>query len=308
LYKIQINKRAQLTGHEASVFALAEGSEEHYVLSGGGEGWVVRWDLENPELGKLVAKAGANIYALFNLPEQDLIVAGNMNGGVHWMDLKNKEASKDIQHHKKGVYAIKKIGEHIITLGGEGMLTKWSIEERRTLESFHLTNQSLRACDYNKKRNELAVAASDHNIYLLDAESWSIKHVIRGAHENSVFTLKYAQNGELLYSGGRDAHLNVWAIDREFEKISSQPAHWYTINSIAFHPEGHLFATASRDKTIKIWDSSSFQLLKVIETIRDAGHINSVNALYWSSYNNCLISCSDDRSLIVWDISKLAGE
>ncbi len=311
---LQVSKIATLTGHEASVFALSADKETKYILSGAGEGWIVRWDLENPELGKLIARAERNIYSLCNLPDLDVVIAGNMDGGVHWIDLADPSKTINVQHHKKGVYDIQRIGSHVISLGGAGMLTKWSIEERRTLESFHLTNQSLRQFDYNKDRNELAIAASDNNIYILDGESWSIKHIIRNAHENSVFTVKYAPDGDYLWSGGRDAHLKTWVIEREFELASSQPAHLFTINKIVFHPEGQLLATASRDKTIKIWDAHTFKLLKVIDTIRDGGHINSVNGLYWSSYNNYLISCSDDRSLMVWKIessdqgNKPAGE
>ncbi len=300
---IQISKTAQLTGHEASVFALSKGNASQYILSAGGEGWIVRWDLENPELGKLIAKAKNNIYSLYNISDLNLLIAGNMNGGLHWIDLNDEQKTKNIQHHQKGVYDIKKIGNHIITLGGDGKLTKWSIEDRRAIESLHLTNQSLRACDYSNLRHEIAIASSDHNIYILDAENWKIKQVIKQAHENSVFTVKYAPDGKYLWSGGRDAHLKTWDIDQTFKEIAQQPAHWFTINDIAFHPKGHLVATASRDKTIKIWDTSTFKLLKVIDTIRNGGHINSVNALYWSNYNNYLISCSDDRSLIVWKIN-----
>ena len=304
---IQLTKIAQLTGHEASVFALSDDKEAKYFLSGGGEGWIVRWDLENPALGKLIAKAESNIYSLCHLPDWNLIIAGNMNGGVHWIDLLDSDKSKDIQQHQKGVYDIIRIGEHVITLGGSGVLTKWSVKDRRILESLHLTNQSLRSCDFSKVRNELAVGASDNCIYILDADNWHIKRTIRNAHDNSVFKIKYAPDGNYLWSGGRDAHLKTWDLERDFNLVSDQSAHWFTINDIAFHPEGHLLATASRDKTIKIWDASSFKLLKVIETIRDGGHINSVNALYWSNYNNYLISCSDDRSLIVWDVKKGIG-
>jgi WD40 repeat protein len=301
---LNIRKIAQLTGHKASIFALAATENAQYFLSGGGDGWIVRWDLQNPEMGKLLAKAEGNIYSLCQLIEEDLIVAGNMEGGVHWIDLKDSENNRDILHHKKGVYDIRKVGAHLITLGGSGLLTKWSISERRTLESLQISNQSLRSSAYFAPRNELAIAASDNNIYILDATSWQIKKTISGAHDNSVFSVQFSLKGDRLWSGGRDAHLRVWSVEQDFEPVFSVPGHWYTINALALHPEGKWLATASRDKTIKIWDAETFELLKVIETIRDGGHINSVNALYWSSYNNYLISCSDDRSIIVWQIEQ----
>jgi WD40 repeat protein len=47
------------------------------------------------------------------------------------------------------------------------------------------------------------------------------------------------------------------------------------------------------------------QLLKVIDKARHAGHGTSVNKLWWSSFNNQLISASDDRSISVWEIEGL---
>jgi WD40 repeat protein len=56
------------------------------------------------------------------------------------------------------------------------------------------------------------------------------------------------------------------------------------------------------DKSIKVWDAQEFRLLKVIDKARYAGHGTSVNKLYWSKFHNQLISCSDDRSISVWNI------
>lgn len=299
---IKITKIAQLHGHKAAIFAFANGDDPQHFLTGAGDGWIVKWNLAESENGQLIAKVPRNIFSLYHLPCQELIVAGNMDGGVHWVDLKDPDLTKNIAHHQKGVFDIRLIGDQIYTSGGEGMLTRWSVAERRTLESVHITNQSLRAMAFNESRNEIAIGASDNNIYILNAESLDIKHIIRQAHKNSVFTVQYSPDGGYLLSGGRDAHLKVWAVERDFEMISGQAAHWFTINHITFHPEGHLFATASRDKTIKIWDAENFQLLKVIDTIKYGGHINSVNKLYWSNYNNYLLSCSDDKSILVWEV------
>jgi len=300
--KINIKKIAQLTGHNASIFALTGGKDTAHFRSGGGEGWVAEWNFNAPENGQLIAKVESQIFSLTNLTNENRLVAGNMNGGAHWVDLDNPDATKNVLAHKKGIYEFLQIGDFLYSAGGEGMLTKWSVSDNKTVESIHLSNQSLRSLAYAENRKEIAVGASDNHIYLLDSETLSLKKMIANAHENSVFTVKYHPNNQHLLSGGRDAHLNIWDLENDFEKISSQPAHWFTINAIAFHPDGQLFATGSRDKTIKIWDSETFELLKVLDTIRNGCHVNSVNALYWSSFNNYLVSGSDDRSLIIWEV------
>ena len=272
-------------------------------LSGAGDGWIVEWNFEDRDMGKLLAKVETQIFSLAYLKKFNLVVAGNMNGGVHWVDIANPTATKNVLHHQKGVFAIQQVGNELFTAGGAGMLTRWDIANQKTVESLHLSNQSLRCMAYNEKRQELAVGASDNCIYLLDASTLTIKETIESAHENSVFTIRYSADNQYLISGGRDAHLRVRHLNNLMKEVSAQPAHWYTINDIAFHPKAAIFATASRDKTIKIWDANTFSLLKVIETVRDQGHLNSVNRLFWSSYNDYLVSCGDDRSIMVWQIN-----
>jgi len=301
--KIQVQKLAQLTGHDASIFKVMPYKEKNLFLSGGGEGWVVVWDLKQPEMGRLVSKIDKQIFSLLYLKGHETIVAGNMDGGVHWINLNDPTNTQNIAHHSKGVFAIERVGESVFTAGGDGVLTRWDIKATRTIESIHLSNKSLRCIAYSQERNELAVGASDTNIYLLDAKTLHLKKTISKAHENSVFTLLYSVNNQYLLSGGRDAHLRIRDITADFKEINAQPAHWYTINNIALHPKGHLFATASRDKTIKIWDATTFELLKVLDVVKYGGHLNSVNHLYWSEFDNQLISCSDDRSIIVWSVT-----
>lgn len=305
--KININKIAHLTGHKGGVFSLAQGKENHLFLSGAGDGWIVEWDLTKPDNGRLIAQAEdsqtsgrASVFSL--LEKNDWIVAGNMNGGLHWICPKEVSKNKDILAHQKGVFDMQLIDNQMFTIGGKGTLTKWSMGKQRAIESIQLSPKSLRKMTFSKKKNELAIGASDGNIYILDLENFSIKNTIKAAHENSVFAISYSPDGKYLWSGGRDAHLKIWDLEKNYENIFSEPGHLFTINEIVFSPDGKYAATGSRDKTIKIWNAENFQLLKVIDTVKNGGHINSVNTLLWTKYNNWLISGSDDRSIIIWEI------
>lgn len=304
---ININKIAHLTGHKGGVFSLAQGKEDHLFLSGAGDGWIVEWDLTQPENGNLIAQAEdtqtsgrASVFSL--LEKNNWIIAGNMNGGLHWINPKEISKNQDILAHQKGVFDIQLIDGQMFTIGGKGILTKWDMGEQRAIESIQFSQKSLRKMTFSKKRNELAIGSSDGNIYIIDIVNFSMKNTIEAAHQNSVFALSYSYDGKYLWSGGRDAHLKIWDLEKDFNNIFSEPGHWFTINEIVFSPDGKFVATASRDKTIKIWDAETFKLLKVIDTIRNGGHINSVNTLLWSKYNNWLISGSDDRSIIIWEV------
>ncbi|PHN00867.1 WD40 repeat domain-containing protein [Flavilitoribacter nigricans] len=299
---LNLSPIARLGGHNAAIFALTPDADQRYFLSAAGDGWIVRWDLDDPDPGRLIAKVDTQVFSLCCLPDQQRVVAGNMNGGVHWIDLQEPKNTRNIAHHEKGVFAIEKVEDDLFTAGGQGMLTRWSVAQSRTEESIKLSNQSLRSLAVHPGNNQLAVGSSDNSIYLLKLPDLQLIHTIRNAHDNSVFSLQYSPDGRYLLSGSRDAHLKVWDIWDGFQEIVAKPAHWFTINAIAFHPAGKWLATASRDKTIKIWDAGNFELLKVIETVRDNGHVNSVNSLLWTPYRNYLLSASDDRTIGIWQV------
>lgn len=299
---INIKKIHACTGHRAALYALAQGRDDRHFLSAGGDGWVVEWSLDEPENGQLIASTETQLFSLCALPDRKRIVAGNMNGGLHWLVRDAPDKTRNVQQHKKGVYDMLALGQHLFTAGGDGVLTRWDMAAASTMESIQLSNQALRSIAFSEKRLEIAIGASDNNIYLLDAETLKLKHSISNAHDNSIFTVAYSPDGRYLLSGGRDAFLKVWKVGSwQIAPISpKKAAHLFTLNHIAFSPDGALLATASRDKTVKIWDASTYQLLKVVDTIRQGGHINSVNRLLW--LQDCLISASDDRSAVIWDL------
>jgi WD40 repeat protein len=301
---MQIKRRHTCTGHRAAIYALAPGRDHRHFLTAGGDGWVVEWNLDDPETGKVIATTDSQIFSLARLPG-DKLVAGNMNGGLHWIDLEHPERTRGVQAHRKGIYDFLVLPHQLMSVGGDGMLTVWNMAREQPEASIQLSAKSLRCIAYAPGRDELAIGASDNSITFVDASTLLVKAVLPDAHQNSVFSLVYSPDETTLLSGSRDAFLRVWEVPAERDGIPypSQrspelAAHLFTINHICYAPDGSLVATASRDKTIKIWDAHTFELLKVLDTIRDGGHLNSVNKLMWLP--GVLVSVSDDRSAVVW--------
>ena len=105
-------RKAALTGHQASVFALGASRSSGRVLSGAGDGWLVEWDLADPETGKLLARVDRQVFSLVLVPGTPILVAGNMDGGLHWVDLDDPSRSRDIAHHRKGAFSLLPVGSY----------------------------------------------------------------------------------------------------------------------------------------------------------------------------------------------------
>jgi WD40 repeat protein/nucleoside phosphorylase len=73
------------------------------------------------------------------------------------------------------------------------------------------------------------------------------------------------------------------------------PSSW--CNAIAYHPAGHILATAHDDGTVYLWDAvSGTQMLALL------GHTDRVRSVAFSSDGYSLASCSGDRTVRVWDL------
>jgi WD40 repeat protein len=243
-----------------------------------------------------------SVYALAYLTEQNLLLAGQNFEGIHFIDAIQQKEIASIELSKSQIFDIKINGDRAYIASGDGTLFIIDINNRSIIKRVKLAEKSVRAIAINNRLGHIAVGLSDNSIRILSLNDLSQRYVI-SAHKSSVFTLLYDPVTNLLLSGSRDAHLKRWDPSNNYQLEKSVVAHMYAINSLALNPDGNLFVSASMDSTIKVWDSKTMSLLKVIDRSRHLGHTSSVNKVFWTDHANMLISCGDDKNIIVWDLS-----
>ena len=300
MLKIQVNKLHTLTGHNDCIYALAEAPDPRYFFTGSGDGMVVAWDLDNPTDGRLVAKVGHSVYALEVDIEKNHLIVGHNFEGIHVIDLEDQKELWSINLTSQSIFDIKVFGNDIFVATADGLVIVVDRDKRSVRKHIKISDKSVRVLAIDPGRNFLAAGLSDHSVKVFDLQSLQPIHSLVG-HSNSVFALGFAPKAPIMVSGGRDAHLKVWNTS-DFSLRESIVAHMFAINYLSFREDGRYFVTCSMDKSIKVWDGESFKLLKVIDKARYAGHGTSINKVLWSSYNQQIISISDDRKISIWNL------
>ncbi|RAK67115.1 WD40 repeat domain-containing protein [Hymenobacter edaphi] len=306
----QVHKLAALTGHRDCVYALSGHSADATFYSAGADGLVVAWNVDAPaQDGQLVARVENSVYALHYEAARQLLVIGHNYQGVQVIDLRDKTLRHATALPPLAIFdfAYSEPRQRLYVALGDGTLAVLRTTDFSVEQLVRVADKSLRCLSLHEGRGELAVGSSDHRLRVLDADSLQVKHTLTEA-SNSVFTCAFSPDGRRLYAAGRDAHLRAYDADHDYAEALTVVAHLYAINHLCFSPDGRLLATGSMDKSIKLWDAASGRLLRVVDRARHAGHGTSVNRLFWSGRQNRLVSCSDDRSLAVWQISEELGE
>jgi WD40 repeat protein len=299
--KFNVQKIGTLTGHRDCVYTLEKHTKNTF-FSAAGDGLVAEWNLNDPENGKLIAKLSHSVYALCYVSERQELFIGHNQQGIHQIDLVSQTEIASAKITDSSIYDIAYHQEKIWVACGDGTLIVLEAKGLKIVQKLKFSDKSVRTLAINPQKNEIAVGYSDFRIRIIDLDLFLLKNDWQ-AHENSVFSLSYSPDYQYLLSGSRDAHLKIWHSEN-YVLQQSIVAHIYTINDIVYSPDGNNFATCSKDKSVKIWDSHTFQLLKVIDKGRYAGHGTSVNRLLWTDFNDWLVSCSDDHSVSVWELQK----
>ncbi|MGB0839486.1 MAG: WD40 repeat domain-containing protein [Chitinophagales bacterium] len=319
--KLEVKNKEILTGHRGSIYSLCAGKKASILYSTDGNGWVVQWDLTDTTQAKVIAQVPSNVFALCLLPQRNYLALGSMQGILYFIDLKNHQVVAPTLQLGKAIYALKVVGNQLWIGDGTGTLSMLDIKTMQLSKSESISDKNIRAIDFNAKTNQLAIGTSDSQTYLLDKDNWKVEQQL-AFHKNSVFSATFVKNGEWLVTGARDAHLAIWHQEQQpivgVEAVQNKPtfvlhhtipAHLFTINHIVESPNKRLWATASRDKSIKIWDAQTFVLLKVIDPLKAdlQAHSHSVNRLLWLEEPNRLLSASDDRTIRMWTIQEISS-
>jgi WD repeat-containing protein 61 len=303
IFRPSVTKIATLAGHRDAVYALT-GGPGSTVYSGSADGMVVGWDTAEPARdGELLARVENSVYALRHLPEQNLLVLGHNFQGIQAIDLAGRKLAYATALPPVAIFetVFSMSRQRLYVALGDGTLAVLALPDFRLEKLLRLAHKSLRCLALHESRGELAVGSSDTFTRILDLDSLETKYTL-GESVNSVFSVAYSPDGARLLTAGRDAQIRTWDVAAGYALAGTVPAHMYTINHLAFSPGGQYVASCSLDKSIKLWDAATLTLLRVLDRARSAGHGTSVNRLVWPGTENRLVSCSDDRSLAVWQL------
>lgn len=300
--KVTVNKVATLAGHKDCVYTLESSPETQKFFSAGGDGVVAEWNLDNTSEGRMLAKLNNSVYALCYYADRNVLVVGENFDGLHLIDLTNRKEIGSIKLGKTAIFDIKVVKDRIFCALGNGEIHVLDIKTLETIKVIEASEKSARALAISEYHGHFAVAFSDNYIRIYSLQYLELLQEIE-AHKISVFTIQYSPDQRFLISGSRDAHLKVWQVEKDYALYESIVAHLFAINHLGYSADGKHFVTCSMDKSIKVWDAETFQLLKVIDKARHAGHGTSVNRVLWTDHNNLLVSASDDRSISIWDLT-----
>ena len=292
---MQINPLGRFTGHKGSIYCIEPATSSAFYTAGS-EGIIAVWQLDEPDNGDLMARVPGVVYSLLSVNEE-LLLAGTAHGKIHIIDVKEKKEIRLLQYHQCPIFrmAYWSQKQRFFSLDAEGNVQVYD-QQFNPIHYFKAAEGKLRSIAFSD--DAFILGAADGRILRYNDEYQLQQSYTAHKEGFGVNALWLSTSG--LLSGSRDAHL-VYSDPLSGEILRAIPAHNYAIYRIAAAPgKPELFATASRDKTIKLWLLDNEIPLQRLDA-ECGGHLNSVNDLCWLN-SSVLVTVSDDRTAIAWKV------
>ncbi|XP_063233136.1 GATOR2 complex protein WDR24 [Bacillus rossius redtenbacheri] len=242
-----------------------------------------------------VVIAGRNVFKVFSI-EEEFVESCNLRVGKN---LNLNFSCNDV--------AWNTIEDHILaTAATNGAVVLWNlnrpsrskqdhvfIDHKRTVNkvSFHTAEPTLLISgsqDGTMKCFDLRMKEATRTFF---SNTESVRDVQFSPHKHHVFAA-VSENG----------NVQLWDMRRPERWNHQFTAHSGPVFACDWHPEAPWLATASRDKTIKVWDLSSKSTLEyTINTIASVGHVK------WRpqcKYHIASCALVVDCSINVWDVRR----
>jgi hypothetical protein len=170
----------------------------------------------------------------------------------------------------------------------DNTVTIWDTASRQIAETLRFEN-SPQSVHWRSAGHQLAIGLANANNS--PTKVWDFFQK-RELFEVPGMRAAWSPNGELLASGGGDGKIFLSTADGT--RLAELPGHSRYVHKVVWHPGGRLFATASVDDTVMVWDAVSRALVKRLEN-------EFALSAAWSPDGHALASGSGSRFVTVWE-------
>ncbi|KAJ2594863.1 Lissencephaly-1 [Coemansia sp. RSA 1722] len=262
---------------------------QYTVLATASEDMAVKiWDSESGDFERTLKGHTKAVQDMVFDRKGTVLVTCSADLTLRVWDVANEyKCVRTLHGHDHCVSAVRFLGsDKIVSASRDKTVRIWELATGYCIRTLAGHSEWVRSVDVSPDARLLCTASNDQSVRVWDAASGECKADMRG-HDNVVEVAKFAP---------ANAHASL-------RRLSGlPPADRPAANGGAEDPAGSacglFIVSGSRDKTLKLWDTASTQLLHTF-----VGHDDWVRDFVFHPSGKTLISVSDDKTMRIWDLA-----
>lgn len=181
--------------------------------------------------------------------------------------------------------------EYIVTIGENSILKKWDIHKKETI----LETKVLEKFKYIKnlpQHQHIMCISEDNNFLFYDLKFEKQKHIL--GFNDEVLDISYIGKKDLAIVITNNEAVSIY--DLKTKNTQLLFGHKDIALTTSCSNDGKYFVTGSKDKTIRVWETSKMRQLAIGDS-----HSSAVTSVCFAPNSKFIASVSDDKTLKVWN-------
>ncbi|KAK9125275.1 hypothetical protein Scep_014121 [Stephania cephalantha] len=287
------------TGHKNWVLSITWSPDGKHLISGSKAGELLCWDPQtgmqsgNPLTGHKKWITGISWEPVHLKSPCRRFVSSSKDGDARIWDVLLKKCVICLTGHTLAVTCVKWGGDGLIYTSSQDCTIKvWESSQGKLIRELkghgHWVNSLALSTEY-----VLRTGAFDHT----GKQFSSPEEMKQAALER--YNKMRGNAPERLVSGSDDFTMFLWEPNVSKHPKARLTGHQQLVNHVYFSPDGQWIASASFDKSVKLWNGTTGKFVAAFR-----GHVGPVYQISWSADSRLLLSGSKDSTLKVWDVHK----
>jgi len=245
----------ELVGHTQNATSVAVSHDGQFLASGCKDGTIRLWRVSDGQVIKSWRAHWDNIFSLSFSSDGRTLFSAGWDGNVRLWQLPDGVLNKTVRVPEKD-YLIVTINPDSSSLGiyrndglkNDGSFRVWSLAEEHLIKALDGWIPSVNCGAFSRDGLLLALGTR------AGVEVWSISQgrIIWRDSRVNVSSVAFAAGAQRLAVGFQSGAIKLYTLDGNL--IKDVRGHAKSVNGLALSADGHILASGSDDKTVRIWN------------------------------------------------------
>ncbi|MFN2578959.1 MAG: caspase family protein [Pyrinomonadaceae bacterium] len=271
------------------------------LLSVSANGSAVAWNASTGKPKNVIAPNGDTTELLFAAISTNgkLLASGNGNRTIEIKGVFDPNVARTLESHATAFFAIafSRDGRWLASAANDRTIRLWQLATGREMPKLIGSSGWVQAIAFSPDSRQLASASNSGEVKIWDVNSG--RELYSESHAGDrLHAVAFSTDGQMVAAGGTSQ--TVYVLEVASRKTRNLTGHTGEVTSVAFIPQSKLIASASTDRTIRLWDAHAGILVKTLGPLGD-----QVNAIAVNPNGTTLAAGTADHKI---QLFKLNGE